>query len=137
MIDLRRVLRERPALTPRLALLAVLVVTAVVFVISCLVMAKHGGAHRAWEILTGVRSPVGQGSGLGIVLSVLGYAFVPIAIGLAATDALTRSIRKRTLPTKEAEDRILDKFDAALAIAHEGELEALKNAQAGSAGVQA
>lgn len=120
---------------PCLVLLGVLVVTAIVFVVSCVVMAKHGGTHRAWEILIGVRSPVGHDSELGVALSVLGYAFVPIAIGLVVTDAVTRSIRKRTLPTKDAEDRILDKFNEALAAAHKSELEAAKNVPAGGVGV--
>lgn len=92
---------ETIALIPLYVFGVVILVTALVFGITCLVTEHHGGAHRAWEVLIGVRTPVGQAIGLELALSVLGYAFVPVVVGLFATDAVLRFTRKHTVPTAD------------------------------------
>jgi hypothetical protein len=97
-------LREKPSgenivLIPLYAFGLVVVVTVVVFGITCLVTEHDGGAHRAWEVLTGTRTPVGQAIGLELALSVLGYAFLPVVIGLIVTDSVLRFTRRHTIPT--------------------------------------
>lgn len=126
-----------PALTVRLVLAAILLVTLILFLLGCLVMDHHGGAHRSWEVLIGVRTPVGQASGLAVALSILGFVVVPAAIGLLAADVATRFMRKRMIPTSEAEARILERFDAALVAetqrVEQREKERLEQAQAAAA----
>jgi predicted RND superfamily exporter protein len=86
--------------------------TAVVF-IACWV-AMDGGFQRAWEILLGLRSPYGQASGLGVVLSALGYIAVPTVIGIGVADGITRFIRRRLQTRDEAEKEIRELVQAAL-----------------------
>jgi predicted RND superfamily exporter protein len=76
--------------------------TAVVFLASWVVM--DGGFQRAWEILLGLRSPYGQASGLGVVLSALGYIAVPTVIGIGIADGVTRFTRRRLLTRSDVED---------------------------------
>lgn len=84
---------------PTLLLLAVVGVTAAVFIASWVVM--DGGFQRAWEILLGVRSPYGEASGLGVVLSALGYLLVPAVIGIAVADGVARFTEHRLLTDPE------------------------------------
>ena len=67
-----------------------------------------GGFQQAWEILLGIRSPYGQASGLGVVLSALGYIAVPTVIGIGIADGITRFIRRRLQTRDEAEKEIRD-----------------------------
>jgi hypothetical protein len=103
---------ETIALVPRYVFVAVLLVTLVLLAITSYVTKDHGGAHRAWEVLIGVRTPVGPTIGLELPLSILGYAFVPAVIGLFVTDAVLRFTRKHTLPTADALDKIAEKAAA-------------------------
>lgn len=102
----RKLSGETIALVPRYVFGVVVLVTAVVFGIACLATEHHGGAHRAWEVLIGVRTPVGQAIGLELALSVLGYAFVPVVVGLFVTDAVLRFTRKHTVPTADVLEAI-------------------------------
>jgi hypothetical protein len=97
---------ERLALIPAAIFGVVCAITAVAFLVSCLVMV--GGFHRSWEILIGDRTPFGQDAALGVVLSALGYVFVPTAIGLAVADGITRFTRRRLLSKSEAKEAIAD-----------------------------
>ena len=54
-------------------------------------------------------TPVGQAVGIEVALSVLGYAFVPVVIGLFVTDAVLRFTRRHTIPTDDAVENIGDK----------------------------
>ncbi len=103
------------ALARRWILLAVAVLTVVVFLASCLALNGHGGFHRALEVLIGVRSPFGDASGLVVVLSLLGYALVPTTIGLAAADAIARYTRRGLNTREEAEAFIGELVTEALA----------------------
>jgi hypothetical protein len=94
-------------------LLGVATVTGLVFLASCLVMQAHGGVQRAWDILVGVRSPFGQAAWLGVILSALGYAFVPTAIGVWAANAVTSFVKARLSTDEEAEERAMKRLQRA------------------------
>lgn len=84
------------------------IVTAILFVIACFAMKSHGGAHRAWEVLIGVRSPLGHNIGLAVALSVLGYAFVPVVLALAAAEAFSALATRNLTTLNEAKREIVD-----------------------------
>lgn len=79
-------------------------VTAAIFLASWVVM--DGGFQQAWEILVGLRSPYGQASGLGVVLSALGYIAVPTMIGIGVADGITRFTRHRLQSLPEAKEEV-------------------------------
>lgn len=91
---------------PIYLLCGVVGLTVIVFVASWLAM--DGGFQRAWEILLGLRSPYGQATGLGIVLSALGYIAVPTIIGIGVADGITRFTRRRLLTRSDVEDAAVE-----------------------------
>jgi hypothetical protein len=93
---------------PRYVLGGVALVTLILFVIACFAMKSHGGAHRAYEVLIGVRSPVGQDVGLALALSVLGYAFVPVVLATVAAEAISALAAKNLTTLDEAKREIVD-----------------------------
>lgn len=101
---------KRLASLPFYVLLAVGVLTALVFAASGLEMS--GGFERAWEILLGIESPFGEVSGLGLVLSALGYIVVPTVIGVAAGAGITLFTNRRLTTVEEAVADIQEMADA-------------------------
>lgn len=95
---------DRLGFLPRAILVGVAVVTAIVFVIAGL---SFDDFKRAWDTLTGQASPFnGEDSGIGLVLSALGYIVVPATIGLAIADGVTTFTRKRLSSVSEAQAEI-------------------------------
>jgi hypothetical protein len=105
---------DRLAYVPRYVFGGILVVTAIVFILAAALM----GFQRAWEILTAIQSPFGKDKGVGFPLSVLGYVFVPTAIGLAVTEEVSRFVRRRLTTVPEARDAITEIANEAI-IKHE------------------
>jgi hypothetical protein len=95
---------EQLARLPAYLFFAIVGLTGIVFLVSCLTL--EGGFHRAWEVLTCIRTPFGQASGLAVALSALGYLFVPTVIGIAVADAISRFTKRRLLTLAEAEAEI-------------------------------
>lgn len=89
---------------PLYVFLLVAVLTGIVFGVSGLVM--DGGFERAWEILIGDRTPFGQASGLGVVLSALGYIAIPTVIGLVVADGILRFTEYRLTTIDEVAERV-------------------------------
>jgi len=93
---------ERVSRVPRYIFAGILGVTIVVFAF----VASVVGFERAWEVLIAVKAPFGKDRGLEVALSLLGYVFVPTAIGLAVADWITRFQRRRLISMAEARTMI-------------------------------
>lgn len=100
---------ERVARVPRYVFAGILGLTIVVFAL----VASAVGFETAWEILTASKSPFGKDRGLEVALSLLGYVFVPTAIGLAVADWITRFQRRRLISVTEARTIIGELVDRA------------------------
>jgi len=90
----------RPANTILWIAVALLIICSVLFILSGVSLHSF---NLAWDIARGASSPFGYHNWLAVVLSVLGYLFVPVFIGLIVTEGLTRFVQRRLHPAAEVE----------------------------------
>jgi hypothetical protein len=94
----------RPANTILWIAACLLIACSMLFVLCALLLHSF---NLAWDIASGTSSPFGHNCWLAVVLSAVGYLIVPVLIGLAVTEGLTRFVERRLRPAAEVEAGIV------------------------------
>ena len=102
----------RPAVrTPILAFGIICLVVVPTFVVVGLVSDDFG---YAWNVVAGIEEPFdAKWPAFSVVLSVLGYLFMPVAIGIIVGVVIQERVRNSYITTEEARIRAKADLDAA------------------------